>query len=224
MNRRVSRHTKSTPVYNDRVAAIPHRPRDAVKTRQLLLAAARRRFAEAGYAATTVRDIADDAGVNVALISRYYASKEGLFEACLTATMGEMRERMGEMGPQEVAEVMVAHLVDPGPGAPNQLALLLRSSGDARADQIRLGVLRVSAERIAAAAGRRPDDREALLRAQLVLATAMGITLLRASVPLEPIATAGTDALLPPLRTLIDALLPPPADTPGNTAIDNRVE
>lgn len=45
---------------------------------------------EAIKAATTVRDIADDAGVNVSLISRYFACKEGLFEACLTEAVDEL--------------------------------------------------------------------------------------------------------------------------------------
>ncbi len=62
--------------------AVPRR-RDAAETRNLLLTAARSRFAANGYTATTVREIADDAGVNVSLISRYFSSKEGLFEACL---------------------------------------------------------------------------------------------------------------------------------------------
>ena len=59
------------------------RRRDATATRRALLQAARRRFAGQGYASTTVRQVADDAGVNVSLISRYFSSKEGLFEACL---------------------------------------------------------------------------------------------------------------------------------------------
>src|SRR3954469_12795614 len=57
--------------------------KDAVATRLLLVQAARRRFAFDGYRATTVREIAADAGVNVALINRYFLSKEGLFEACI---------------------------------------------------------------------------------------------------------------------------------------------
>ena len=66
------------------------RARDAVNTRRLLLEAARRRFAHDGYGATTSRDIAADAGVNVALINRYFVSKEGLFEACLARTVQEL--------------------------------------------------------------------------------------------------------------------------------------
>jgi AcrR family transcriptional regulator len=43
------------------------RRRNAAQTRQAPLNAARTRFARDGYASTTVRDIADDAGVNALL-------------------------------------------------------------------------------------------------------------------------------------------------------------
>lgn len=38
-------------------------------------------FAEKGFAGTSVRDIADEAGVNLAMISYYFGSKEKLLEA-----------------------------------------------------------------------------------------------------------------------------------------------
>jgi AcrR family transcriptional regulator len=38
-------------------------------------------FADKGFAGTSVRDIAEDAGVNVAMISYYFGSKEKLLEA-----------------------------------------------------------------------------------------------------------------------------------------------
>src|SRR6266516_3505303 len=56
------------------------RSRNAAETRAALLAAARVRFARDGYEATNLRNIAADVGVNVALISRYFGSKEGLFQ------------------------------------------------------------------------------------------------------------------------------------------------
>ena len=43
------------------------------------MAAARRRFATDGYAPTTLRAIAADVGVDAALVSRYFGSKEDLF-------------------------------------------------------------------------------------------------------------------------------------------------
>ena len=55
------------------------RPRNAAKTRADILAAARRRFATDGYGPTTLRAIAADVGVDAALVSRYFGSKEDLF-------------------------------------------------------------------------------------------------------------------------------------------------
>ena len=53
--------------------------RDSEATQQRLLSAARRQFAANGFERSTVRDIAAAAGVNVALISRYFGGKDELF-------------------------------------------------------------------------------------------------------------------------------------------------
>lgn len=49
-----------------------------------IIEAAERLFADKGFDATSVRDIADDAGVNVAMISYYFGSKEKLLESLFT--------------------------------------------------------------------------------------------------------------------------------------------
>ena len=54
------------------------RPGDS-GTRAAVIAAARRSFAEAGYAATTIRRVAADAGVDPSLVMQYHGSKRGLF-------------------------------------------------------------------------------------------------------------------------------------------------
>jgi AcrR family transcriptional regulator len=46
-----------------------------------IMEAAEQLFAEKGFAGTSVRDIADSAQVNLAMISYYFGSKEGLMEA-----------------------------------------------------------------------------------------------------------------------------------------------
>lgn len=187
------------------------RPRDAAKTRQTLLAAARRRFAEDGYAATTVRDIADEAGVNVALINRYFSSKEGLFEACLHAAGDDLRRTAGDVPLERVGEMIARQVTGQAGGAlPSELVLLLRSSGDEKADQIRIGMLRASSERLAALAGWTPDHPRAdelLLRAQVVLATAVGVSVLRSMTRLEPLALAAEEDLSGPMRDVVSALL-----------------
>jgi AcrR family transcriptional regulator len=188
------------------------RRRDAAGTRQLLLDAARRRFADDGYSATTVRHIADDAGVNVALISRYFASKEGLFEACLVGAVDELGRTVSEdVTLDQVPHAIAGQLAGADTGKhTNQLLLLLRSSGDERADQIRLDILRSFAERLASAAGWRPghpDGDRLMLSAQIVLSSAFGIALLRSSAAMEPLRSAGHEDLVEPLHKLIDALL-----------------
>lgn len=55
----------------------------APDSRSALLTAAKKLFAERGYDGATVKEIADQAGVNVALISYCFGGKEGLFRACL---------------------------------------------------------------------------------------------------------------------------------------------
>ena len=55
---------------------------------QRILAAARVSFAEYGYRATSMRSIAQRAGVDPALVSYYFDSKAGLFEASLVPPAG----------------------------------------------------------------------------------------------------------------------------------------
>jgi AcrR family transcriptional regulator len=52
-------------------------------TREAILAAARERFSAQGYERTRLRDVAGDAGVDVALVHYHFKSKEGLFAAAL---------------------------------------------------------------------------------------------------------------------------------------------
>jgi len=54
-----------------------------VASRDAVLAAARSRFAQYGYDATTIRGVAGDAGVDPALVMYFYGSKEGLFAAAI---------------------------------------------------------------------------------------------------------------------------------------------
>jgi AcrR family transcriptional regulator len=57
--------------------------KDPEDTRDKLVAAAKELFAEKGYAGSTVKEIADQAGVNISLISYHFHGKEGLLRACV---------------------------------------------------------------------------------------------------------------------------------------------
>ena len=68
-----------------RERATPRR-RDAAATRAAILAAARTHFARLGYDRAALRDIAAEAGADVALVGRYFGGKEGLFTEALKAS------------------------------------------------------------------------------------------------------------------------------------------
>lgn len=190
-----------------------HRSRDAARTRQRLLHTAARLFAANGYAATTVREIAHEADVNAALINRYFASKEGLFEACLTAGSHRIRPFADDGDEDDIAydldtlaPMLARELVGVGI---EPLLLLLRSSGDDRAERIRRDILQNLGERTAALAGwQAGGDDGLLLHAQLLVSLAIGIAVLRSrSGGPEPLASATAAELAAPLNDVVDALL-----------------
>ena len=56
-------------------------------TRAAILDAAKKIFAAKGFGAATVRDICTEAGANIALVSRHFGSKSGLYaEVCRSFT------------------------------------------------------------------------------------------------------------------------------------------
>ncbi|MBN8554522.1 MAG: TetR/AcrR family transcriptional regulator [Deltaproteobacteria bacterium] len=59
-------------------------PEASDKSKRLLLEAAKKLFAEKGLDGTTVRELADEAGVNLSLVSYYFDGKEGLFRTVLS--------------------------------------------------------------------------------------------------------------------------------------------
>lgn len=56
---------------------------NAEETKQRILDAASKLFAEGGFEGTSVRQIASSAGVSLGMIRHYYGSKEGLYRACI---------------------------------------------------------------------------------------------------------------------------------------------
>ena len=66
----------------------PPRRRDAAATRAaIILEAAQGQFARLGYDRAALRDIAAEAGADVALIKRYFGGKEALFTEALKASI-----------------------------------------------------------------------------------------------------------------------------------------
>lgn len=56
---------------------------NGAEPRERILAAATLLFARQGYAATGVRELADEAGVNLSMVNYYFGSKQGLLKALI---------------------------------------------------------------------------------------------------------------------------------------------
>ncbi len=98
----------------------PHSEATAGDTSERLLQAAEALYAERGYDKTSVRDIAREAGANLAAVGYHFGSKENLFrvliqrraEAINRRRLGDLRRLVARAAPQppplaEVLEVLV---------------------------------------------------------------------------------------------------------------------
>lgn len=65
------------------------------ETRSQILAAACHRFAQVGYESTTIRAVAQEAGVDPALVMHYFKNKDGLFSAA-TEALTEVPGRLAD--------------------------------------------------------------------------------------------------------------------------------
>jgi AcrR family transcriptional regulator len=189
----------------------PGRTRDAAATRRSLLAAARELFACEGFDRTTVRAVADRAGVNQALLFRYFGNKEGLFaeavrdDALAVLDAGPRRELLE----RTVATMFHARSApDPEP----LLAVLRGASSSQIGAEVRLQLAAAYTSAFADLVDT-PDRADAVLRAELFLSWLLGISLLRsAQLPRSGVDETAAQAhvlraarsLLGPLPTALD--------------------
>jgi AcrR family transcriptional regulator len=76
---------------------------DASETRSRLLRAAERLFAENGYEASSVRDITNEAGCNVAAVNYHFGGKDSLYVETFRNLLSELRDRRIERIRSEMA-------------------------------------------------------------------------------------------------------------------------
>jgi TetR/AcrR family transcriptional regulator len=91
----------------------PRRERNAAATQQRLLEAAEHEFAARGFAGARLRDIADAAGVQPALIHHYFVDKQGLYRAVFDRAMLQTSaESWKVLGTRRDLEGLVTGFVD----------------------------------------------------------------------------------------------------------------
>ena len=182
---------------------MPDAPSSAA-TRAALLASARALFSEAGYEHVGVRAIAARAGVNAALVSRYYGSKRGLFEAAVAEsfTVGDLlvgdRATLGE----RLARYLVGRR-RAGAGFDPTL-VVLRSAASPEAGPLLREALDRQVVRTLAAWLQGPD---AEARAGLVVSLLFGVAVSRDVLGVAALAADRADELVGYLGPLLQRLV-----------------
>jgi AcrR family transcriptional regulator len=164
-------------------------------TREAILEAARERFAAHGYDRTRIRDVADDAGVDAALVHYFFKTKDGLFGAAMELPFrpAELLGRVVAQGPDGVGERIVRSLLAVWDEHRGALVGLVHSatSHEGAAAAVREFVTREMIGRLALVARDRPE-----LRADYAASQIMGLIVARYVIGLEPLASMGHDEVV----------------------------
>jgi AcrR family transcriptional regulator len=189
------------------------RKRNSQQTRQTLLKAACKLFSARGFASTTMRQISEEAQVSVGLVNRYFDSKEKLFSECLREAAKGFRVIDADVfqpktpgDGMELAKAVSQQVASSAWGQEGDLLMLLvRSSGDTGIEQLRAQAFKDMADKILKSVDQE-RTRERALRAQMVLAAAVGMVMLSSAKGLDPLSETTAEELVDPMQDLMSAM------------------
>jgi AcrR family transcriptional regulator len=161
-------------------------------TREAILGAARRAFAEHGYQHATIRGVADLAGVDPALVHHYFGTKQELFVAAVQLPVNPVEQLMAVLDedPGQAGRRMVETFLSVWDHAATQnplLALIRSAVGDEHAAAM---LREFITEEVLGQIAHRLGGADARLRATLVGSQIIGLAMARYIVKVEPLASA----------------------------------
>lgn len=178
-------------------------------TRQAILGAARVRFAGDGFAATTIRLVATDAGVDASQVMQFFRSKEELFAAVMAIPSSALqRFDTAFGGPDEhLGERVVRAFLFAWEGAPEEsepLMAMLRGAivNDRASEQLRDFI---QSRLLDGTSGNTSPD--ATLRAGLALSMLVGVITSRKIIGVPTLRAADTEELVAVLAPAIQQIL-----------------
>jgi AcrR family transcriptional regulator len=178
------------------------RPRDSGATRAALLTAADELFGNQGYEKTTVRDIGERAGVDSALIARYFGNKVNLYLATLTADADSARPSVDDLASYVAWVLERTDLRGPGP---IMQALLRSDTAPEIRDAARTHVTGRLVEPLVDLLQRRGIPL-ARIRAETAVAALFGVVLARTLGSLPAISDADRNELGQVLLTMLGSM------------------
>jgi AcrR family transcriptional regulator len=182
------------------------RRRDAAATREALLAAARKLLASRGVEGTSTRDVSAAAGVNQALVYRYFGSKEKLFAEAAGGGLDARDTLVADTPLNDLPRALLGRALDAGGDTSGRLSDLVAAANDTMirkviSEQIERGFGEQLAARLEG------EDRE--VRAELLAAVIIGIAVLREKIGTKALVSADADLLADHVDRIAAVLLRP---------------
>jgi AcrR family transcriptional regulator len=185
-----------------------HRPRPGRRpganvTREAILAAARAKFGELGYDRTTIRAVAAEAGVDPALVSHFFGSKQELFLSVVALPFDPavVLPRLVAGDPEgaglRLARFVLGVLEDPEARA-RIVGMVRAAASEPAASEIVRGLI---TRQVIGPLAESLGAGDAELRASLVGSQIVGLVMARHVVGVEPLASR-------PAETLVQAIAP----------------
>ncbi len=178
--------------------------RKTLSTKEKLLISARKLFWARGYSNVSVRDLTRDAGVDAALVSRYYDGKLGLFKASMEGAF-EWPELLAASDGQ-FKDIVVAKLADSLEQTEENSALkmLILNSMDPEVGDL---VREAARDCLIAPMQRMLGGAKARERVALFMAVMIGASMMRNNLQVDGIANTSRLNYERQLRYLADAAL-----------------
>lgn len=188
----------------------PARTRDSAASRAALLAAASALFSSGGYEATTVRDIGERAGVDPALIARYFGNKLNLYLATLEAEASEP----GRVDLATDLRGYVAWLLERtdrrGPGPLMQALVRSDTAPEIRAVAQAHLTRRLVDPLVSLLEARGVPSASARVRAEAAVAALIGVVVVRGTGSFASLPGADTEEVAGVLTRLLESVLDAP--------------
>ena len=180
-------------------------------TRQAILDAARSRFARDGYAATTIRKIAADAGVDAALVMQFFRSKEELFAAVMSIS-SDVLSRMADAfeGPEQalgerVTRAFLGAWEGPSQDSEPLLAMLRAAISNEHTSALLRGFIQTRLVEVISPKLR--DQSDALSRAGFASSMLIGVIMGRCIVQVSALAEVDRETMVrlvgPAIQTML---------------------
>ena len=164
------------------------------RTKAAILGAAREQFAQQGYDRASIRSIAAQAGIDPALVMRYFTSKEALFAAAVDVDL--MLPDLSGVAVEELGARLTRHFLERWEGALSDDVLLILLRSAVTNEQVGERLRSVFVEQVVAVLARVAPPGEAERRAALVASQLLGLALTRYLLRLPGIATSPVDEVV----------------------------